>query len=85
MFTVATLCGNLFLAVVVHMLLAMPSGRMRTREERVFVVGAYVFASPLSRAYVLLADPRDFGCDGCPASRVLIADDPDLAHSCRRP
>ena len=80
-FTVATLCGNLFLAVVVHMLLAMPSGRLRTRGERVFVVGMYVFASPLSRVYVLLADPRDFGCDGCPPSSWLIADDPDFAHS----
>ena len=79
-FTVATLCGNLFLAVVVHMLLAMPSGRLRSRAERVFVVGMYVFASPLSRAYVLLADPRDFGCDGCPPSLALIVDDPDLAH-----
>ena len=39
-----------------------------------------MFASPLSRSYLLLADPRDFGCDGCPESRLLITNDPDLAH-----
>ena len=80
-FTVATLCGNLFLAVVVHMLLAMPSGRLRTRGERWFVVGMYVFASPLSRSYVLVADPQDFGCDRCPASVGLIVNDLDFAHA----
>jgi signal transduction histidine kinase len=79
-FTLATLGGNLFLAVVVHMLLAMPSGRLRTRGERALVVAAYVFASPLSRIYVLLADPQDFGCEGCPESALLITDDTDLAH-----
>jgi signal transduction histidine kinase len=79
-FTVATLFGNLFLAVVVHMLLAMPSGRLRTRGERLLVVAAYVFASPLSRIYALLADPRAFGCDGCPESALLITDDVGLAR-----
>ena len=79
-YTLATLAGNLFLAVVIHMLLAMPSGRLRTRGERVLVVAAYVFASPLSRLYVLLADPQDFGCAGCPESALLITNDPDLAH-----
>ena len=79
-FTVATLAGNLFLAVVVHMLLAMPSGRLRTRSEHALVVAAYVFASPLSRVYALLADPQDFGCAGCPESALLLTNDPDLAH-----
>ena len=79
-FTLASLFGNLFLAVVVHMLLAMPSGRLRTRGERALVIGAYVFASPLSRIYVLLADPQAFGCDGCPESALLIVDDAGLAH-----
>ena len=80
-FTFATLWGNLFLAVVVHMLLAMPSGRLRTRGERVFVAATYVFSGPLSRIYVLLADPQDFGCDGCPESVLLLVNDPDLAHT----
>jgi signal transduction histidine kinase len=79
-FTLATLLGNLFLAVVVHMLLAMPSGRLRTPGERALVAVAYVFASPLSRIYVLLSDPQAFGCEGCPESALLITDDPDLAH-----
>jgi signal transduction histidine kinase len=80
-YTLATLSGNLFLGLVVHMLLAMPSGRLRTRGERLLVAGAYVFASPLSRIYVAFADPQDFGCDGCPSSLVLLTNNPDLAHS----
>jgi signal transduction histidine kinase len=79
-YTLATLGGNLFLAVVVHMLLALPSGRLKTRGERALVIAAYVFASPLSRIYVLLSDPQDFGCGGCPESALLITNDPDLAH-----
>jgi signal transduction histidine kinase len=80
-YIVATLCGNLFLAVVVHMLLAMPSGRLRTRGERVLVWGAYLFFSPISRSYVFFATPADYGCDSCPDSHVVISHQPDLADT----
>jgi hypothetical protein len=45
-YTLATLWGNMFLAVVVHMLLAMPSGHLRTSGERAFVWAAYAFGTP---------------------------------------
>jgi signal transduction histidine kinase len=80
-YTVSTLWGNLFLAVVVHMLLAMPSGRLRTRGERALVWAAYVFCTPLSRSYAFFAEPEEFGCDDCPANLVLIKNDPDFAHA----
>ena len=80
-YTAATLWGNLFLAVVVHMLLAMPSGRLRTRGERALVVGTYVFCTPISRSYAFFAEPGEFGCDDCPENLVLIRNDPDLAHA----
>ena len=80
-FTVCTLLGNLFLAVVVHMLLAMPTGRLRTTGERALVWAAYVFFSPVSRAYAFFAEPSDFGCDDCPENVALIRNEPDLAHS----
>lgn len=79
-FTVAGLCGNLFLAVVVHMLLAMPSGRLRSRAERALVVSTYVFSAPPSRSYLLFADQQEHGCGACPDNLVLIRDDADLAH-----
>jgi hypothetical protein len=41
-YTLSTLCGNLFLGVVVHMLLAIPSGHLRTRGERALVWAMYV-------------------------------------------
>jgi signal transduction histidine kinase len=80
-FTVCTLLGNLFLAVVVHMLLAIPTGRLRTTGERALVWAAYVFSSPLSRSYAFFAEPSDFGCDDCPENLALIRNDPDLAHA----
>jgi signal transduction histidine kinase len=80
-FTVSTLLGNLFLAVVVHMLLAMPSGRLRTTGERVLVVATYIFCSPISRAWVFFAEPSEFGCDRCPDNVALISNQPDLAHA----
>ena len=80
-YVTCTLLGNLFLAVVVHMLLAMPSGRLRSREDRALVWFAYIFASPLSRSYIFFAEPQDLGCDQCPENPVLISHQPDLAHA----
>jgi signal transduction histidine kinase len=80
-FTVCTLLGNLFLAVVVHMLLAMPTGRLRTTGERALVWATYIFSSPLSRSWAFFAEPEEFGCDDCPRNLALIRNEPDLAHS----
>jgi signal transduction histidine kinase len=80
-YTVAALWGNLFLAVVVHMLLAMPSGRLRTRGERALVWATYAFFTPVSRSYLFFVEPGDYGCDECPRNLVLITNDPDLAHA----
>jgi signal transduction histidine kinase len=80
-YVVCTLLGNLFLAVVVHMLLAMPSGRLRSRQDRALVWFAYIFASPLSRSYLFFAEPRDSDCDACPANPLLISHQPDLADA----
>ena len=80
-FTAATLWGNLFLAVVVHMLLAMPTGRLRSRGERALVWAAYIFSSPLSRSYALVVEPEDFGCETCPDNLLRVTNDPDLARA----
>ena len=75
-FAVAGLLGNLFLAVVIHMLLAMPSGRLRSRFERSFVLATYVFFSVPSRAFLLFDDAS---CDGCPSNIVAPGGNADLA------
>jgi signal transduction histidine kinase len=80
-FTVCTLLGNLFLAVVVHMLLAMPTGRLRTTGERALVWATYLFFSPISRAWAFFSEPSEFGCDDCPDNLALIRNEPDLAHA----
>lgn len=75
-FAVAGLLGNLFLAVVIHMLLAMPSGRLRSNFERWFVAGVYLFFSVPSRSFLLLDSSS---CDGCPSNIVAPEQDVELA------
>jgi signal transduction histidine kinase len=79
-FTVSSLLGNLFIGVVIHMLLALPSGRLRSRAERALVVGIYAFTAPPSRGYLLFADPAETGCPECPRNLALIDANADLAH-----
>ena len=80
-FTVASLFGNLFFGVLIHMLLAMPSGRLRSRGERAVVVAVYAFTSPLSRSYLLFLDPQANGCGGCPENLALVDADAGTAHA----
>ena len=72
------LFGNLFLGVVVHMLLAMPSGRLQSGFERAFVGFTYFFTAIPSRSYLFFLDPV---CEGCPGNPVALTNDPELAHN----
>ena len=55
-YTVGVLASNLVFAVLVHALLAYPSGRLRTRTRRVLVVAAYLDVLVL-QALAVLFDP----------------------------
>src|SRR6266545_4512574 len=55
--------------------LAFPTGRLRSRTERIVVVAIYVWI-PLNTTVmnVLLFEPRAHGCRQCPANPLLISD-----------
>jgi len=73
-FTLGFVFGGLFVAIFIHLLLAFPSGRLTTSFERKLVPFGYglTILLPLSLSFV--TDPLVHGCDECPSSAFLIAD-----------
>jgi signal transduction histidine kinase len=70
-------CATLPIAVVVHLLLGFPSGRLRDRASRATVAAGYVVALVLQApAYLFGA-----GFAGPPYTTLLVADRPGLADT----
>ena len=62
-------------AILFHILLAFPSGRLQTRANRVLAAAAYVTATLGWWACMLIQDTTRLGV---PANPLLVADEPDL-------
>jgi signal transduction histidine kinase len=74
-FVVGGLWGGLFL----HLVVAFPSGVLRTRRERALVLAGYLVFTVASVPAMLVAGPHDLGCDDCPVNVLLVDRDPGLA------
>jgi signal transduction histidine kinase len=72
LFTIGQLFGAFFFAVVLHLLLAFPSGRLQSVAERRIVWATYVLTSVGVGTLWLFADPKQLDCDGCPDNVVLV-------------
>ena len=71
-------------ALLAHLTLAFPSGRLVGWRERAAVAAAYAIATVGEAAWVLFADARTFrpaACGGCPGPLVSLEPMPDLARS----
>jgi signal transduction histidine kinase len=79
LFTVGSLCSQLFIAVTVHLLLVFPTGRFQSRIDRLTAAAAYLAAGPLYVAAFVFADPASYGCGTCPDNSFLVADNKPLA------
>ena len=79
-FATGHVLGAVFFVAIIRTLLAMPSGRLRSRAERGFVVGIYAFAIAAPTAFAFFADPDDTGCDNCPRNVLLIDENEDPAN-----
>src|SRR6266536_1873549 len=64
---------NLFLALIAHQLVVIPSGAARTRLERTLVASAYAVALGGYIVSKLFYDPRLEGCPGCPQNLLLVS------------
>ena len=82
LFALGIVAGSLWGAVLAHVLLSFPSGRLTGAGQRAVVVAAYVIV-PLAPVPGMLVSESEVlaDCDGpCPENPVLISDDERLGE-----
>jgi signal transduction histidine kinase len=80
-FTLSQVLGTVFFAVVLHLLLAFPSGRLQGLAERRIVLAAY-FLTTLCNVFLwVFADPKDLDCGDCPRNLILIESHESLVRT----
>jgi PAS domain S-box-containing protein len=79
LYTLGETLGALSLAVFVHLLLAYPEGRLRTRAERVAVVCGYTLAI-VANVVTLFFDPHP-RCSKCSNNLLLVDKNQTAAHA----
>ena len=80
--TVGALFGGLWAAVLAHLTVAFPSGRLSGRSERILVGCAYLVGLVGEWAWVVCAGPRNLypdGCDRCARPLISLGVRPHLA------
>jgi signal transduction histidine kinase len=73
--TLSELLGPLNAAILLHLVLAFPTGRLADRTDRILVALAYTITVPLQLLAFLFFDPAWVGCgpqDWCPQNVLLI-------------
>ena len=70
-FTIGSLGELLIYALLIHLLLSFPSGRLDSRLDRVLVAIAYFNTVVIQAATFVLSDPQQ-GCAQCPANPLLL-------------
>ena len=73
-FTIGLFVNNLFFAVMLHLLLAFPSGRLETRNEKRLAAASYFVAVPLGLPPMLFADTTNDEVCGCPENLLMVQD-----------
>jgi len=83
--SIAAAAGPLYLALVVQLALAFPSGRLRAGAARAFVGSVYAVAAVVGVGWALFRDPfADPGCwRDCDANDLLVWADSGLALGLR--
>ncbi len=75
LFAIGGLLNALPFAILLHMLVAFPTGRLETRGERFLVAVAYFDVTVMQLISVLFLDTGDPDvCVGCPTNPLLISD-----------
>jgi signal transduction histidine kinase len=73
LFTIGSLGEVLIYALLIHLLLSFPSGRLESRPDRLLVALAYFNSTAIQVAAYLFTDPASAGCSGCPSNPLLIS------------
>jgi len=82
LFAIGEATSAIILAVFVHLLLAYPTGELRSRAERLLVGFGY-FVAAIANVTTLFFE-RKPQCTGCPRNAILISDLPGLASALDR-
>jgi signal transduction histidine kinase len=80
-FAIANVSRFLYQAFLAHLALAFPSGRLRSRSERIIMACVYVWVPLSALLGWAFSDPRVQGCRLCPRNLLLIHWDPGLHHT----
>ena len=78
LYTIGVLTANLVFAVLVHTLLALPGGRLKSRRSKALVLAAYLNVLVL-QAVAVVFDPLTRWHSDHPPNKALIVSHPDLA------
>jgi signal transduction histidine kinase len=70
-FTIGSLCEVLIYALLIHLLLSFPSGRLDSAVDRVLVAIAYFNTTVVQLTAFVLNDPQA-SCPQCPANPLLV-------------
>ena len=79
LFTIGFAFANIIWAPFTALVLAYPSGQLRTRTERAIpVVTAFALVVPSVLALLVDPTPNEATCDGCPESAIALTDNSTL-------
>jgi signal transduction histidine kinase len=79
-FAIGIVGSSLPYAILVHLLVSFPSGRLQSRFQRLVVAAAYLTTTVLQLAWAIFIDPtKQSDCDGCPENPILIAGQEGIA------
>jgi signal transduction histidine kinase len=73
-FVVASFGVTLPFAILIHLLVTFPSGKIENRLQGALVGLGYFVTTVMQAAWVLFANPEREGCDGCPGNPIRIGD-----------
>jgi hypothetical protein len=74
-FTIGNLSQPIYAAALIHLGLAWPSGRLRSRFERAVVIAEYMQFIAFGVAATMFWNPAFSGCNAsCPANVLLVGD-----------
>ncbi len=73
-FAIGVICSSLPYAILIHLLVSFPSGRLEGRFQHLVVGAAYLTTTVMQLAWALFVVPANQdGCENCPENPILIA------------
>ncbi len=73
-FAIGILGSSLPYAILIHLLVSFPSGRLESRFQHIVVGAAYLTTTVLQLPWAIFTDPtKQSDCQGCPENPILIS------------